>query len=870
MEANTWQNPERPIFAAPFEAPGTAGCDQLEFSPALEAKPSTNLADSPSGLDLHLHIPQISDPEGSASAQLRSARLELPAGLAVNPAAANGLGSCTPSEIGLSIPASERQLLRYDLPPINFPGSFVVTRGGQSTPPISSTASRAEVDAALESLPGMAGNVTVGGAPGGWIVEFTGALAATDVPLLSGTVTDNPSQKIAVTAEGGTYRLETAGQSTTELPFDASASEIQAALRALPSLGLGNLYPGNVFVKSLGSEETTRLYQVVFAEDLNGAEPSLGASSSLTGTGSGVTISRLSSPSQRSLSVVSFRGNAPGTPQFDSAPANCPDTSKLGTVRVDSPEFLDHPLFGSVYLATPGENPFGSLLALYLIVEDPASDIVVKLPARVESDPSTGGLLATLAEAPQLPFEDLTIELFKGSAAPLRTPPNCGVFNVGSELTPWSAPDGARRRPQDSFAIEQGAGAGTCPSDPAAVPDLTRFSAGTLDPSAGTETPFLLKLSRPDGGRALSGIDTTLPPGLLARIAGLAPCPDSALARATSRSGTAEQSDPSCPASSRVGGLDLAAGAGPNPYNLSGAAYLAGPYRGAPVSLALITPVLAGPFDLGTVLTRVALSVDPRTTRVHAVSDPLPSSLDGLPFDLRSVSLHLGSAFARNPTSCYPLAFSGADPRQSTRFQVGDCRRLAFKPKLQIGAKGPVKAGSDPAISASLTNPGERLPANLAAADLLLPRTLRLDRRHLRSPGAVYGDVSATTPLLSEPLKGAVTLGRATSKSVQLNLALHGQFDVDLEGYLQVQKGGTLRVSFDQLPDVPLTKFTLALAGGKQGLIEATRNLCSASSSIAAELTGQNAATYDSKLALRVPCPKKGKQAKSKRGGGSR
>ena len=270
MEVTTWQNPQTPLFAAPFEAPGTNSCDQLEFSPTVEAKPTTNLGDSPSGLDVHLHLPQIQDPEGSASAQLRSVRIDLPAGLEVNAAAANGLGTCSPAQIGLVGISSERQLLRYDLPPINFSGSFTVSHGGKSTAQISSTATRAQVQAAIETLPGLAGNVAIGGAPGGWIVTFNGALAGTDVPLLTGTVTDNASQLIVVTGTGGTFKLEFGGISTQALPFDATATEVQAALRSIPALGLGNLFPGNVFVNPAGAEETTRFYRAIFTGDLNG------------------------------------------------------------------------------------------------------------------------------------------------------------------------------------------------------------------------------------------------------------------------------------------------------------------------------------------------------------------------------------------------------------------------------------------------------------------------------------------------------------------------------------------------------------------------------------------------------------------------
>lgn len=868
MQVSTWQHPERQISAAPFEAPGTNSCDQLEFNPKFEAKPTTNLADSPSGLDVHLEIPQIQASKGSASAGLRDARIDLPAGLTVNPAGANGLSSCTPAQIGLAGVASEQQLLRYDMPPVSYSGSFTVSRGGATTAPISSTATQAQVRAALEALPGLAGNIAIGGAPGGWIVTFVGALAGTDVPLLTGAVTDNPSQAIAVTATGGTYKLGLGAATTSDLPFNATFAEIQAALRQIPALGLGNLFPGNVFVSGPVTDEDTRTYRVIFANDLNGAKPALTASSSLTGPAAGVTITPTDPPSPRGLSVATFGANAPGTPQFNSAPAACPDASQIGTVRVDSPAQLDHPLFGSVYLATPGQNPYGSLLAIYITVTDEASGINVKLPARIDPDPATGRLRVSVAEAPQLPFEDLDIELFKGTAAPLRTPSVCATYTVETLLTPTSAPEGASRRPKDAFTIANGAGAGACPKTAATVPDLTRFTAGSADPSAGIYTPFVLKLTRPDGSLPLGGIDTTLPEGLLAKIAGVPLCSDAALAAAAAHSGAAEARSPSCPAASRIGGLAAAAGAGPAPYNLTGSAYLTGPYRGAPLSLALVTPALAGPFDLGTVVVRVALHVDPQTTRVRASSDPFPASLRGVPLDLRSVALNLDPGFAKNPTSCYPLEFSGA---QSARFQVGDCRKLAFAPKLDLALKGATERGAHPALSATLTNSAKRTTANLAALDLFLPRSLRFDKAHLGTAGTVYGQATATTPLLDQPLRGPLTVRRSAT-STQLIVNLHGQTDLVLAGQLRVSKAGAMRVSFDSPPDVPLTKFTLAMSGAKKGLFKASRNLCAGPNRATAELSGQNAATYDRSVVVKAACPKSGsgKGKRRERGRGER
>jgi hypothetical protein len=882
MRATTWQ-PGEPIFAAPFEAPGAVGCNQLDFNPDIEAKPTTNLADSPSGLDFHLHIPQIQDPEGSAAAHLRSARINLPAGLTVNPAAANGLGSCTEQQIGLIAGSNERQLLRYDLPPISFSGSFRVTSGSQSTAPISATATSAQVAAAIETLPGLAGNIRVGGARGGWIVTFVGALAGTRVPLLTGTVTDNPSQTIAVTATGGSFTLEYGGVATAPLPSEPSAIEIREALRAIPALGLGNIFPGNVFVTDLGREEETSSYQVVFAGDLNGAEPLLSANSSLVGPAAGVTITPVPPSSPRVLSTTSFADDAPGTLQFTPTPATCPESSKIGIVRIDSPAVLDRPLSGYVYLASPGANPFGSLLAIYITVADPTTGISLKLPGRVEADPQTGRLSVTVTEAPQLPFEDLQVELFQGTTAPLRTAVACGTYTVETQMTPWSSPEAAVRRPKDSFTIAGGAGAGACVNSEATAPAVSKFEAGTVDPSAGTYSPFSLTLSRPDGARQLTAIDTTLPAGLLAKMTDVSSCPDAALALAAAHSGAQEQASPSCPAASRVGSVAAAAGAGPAPYNLSGSAYLAGPYKGAPFSLAMITPALAGPFDLGNVVLRAALYVDPRTTRVRAVSDPLPTVLRGIPLDLRSFALNLdAAAFTRNPTSCNALAFSGATPAQSAHFQVGDCGKLAFKPKLELALVGATTRGAHPALKATLSFPAKGASGNLANTSLALPKSLHLVKSRLRSvcsqarfaagscpPASVLGTAKATTPLLGTPLQGSIYLGSNGAKQPPALLVdLNGVIRVMLEGQLQATKAGAVRAAFEDVPDAPISKFVLNINGGKKGVLENAANLCAGPLRAAALFDGHNAVGSEQSLTFAAGCKKAGK-GKSKRGGGA-
>ena len=261
----------------------------------------------------------------------------LPPGLTVNPSSANGLGVCSPEQIGYAGAINQRQILRYDLPPKAFSGTFTVAYGGNETVPIDATATRAEVTQAIETLPGLGGNISVSGAQGSWIVGFIGDLAGTNVPLMAGSVSDNPSQKLTVTGEAGGFTLKYGGVSTKELPFNATAAEIQEALRAIPEITLENLYPGNIFVAATGVKGLTRIYTMIFAEDLAGAQPTLTATNTLTGPEAGAGVIPVPPPPARSLSVAKLGGFAPGTPHFTEDAANCPDAAKVGTVRIDAP-----------------------------------------------------------------------------------------------------------------------------------------------------------------------------------------------------------------------------------------------------------------------------------------------------------------------------------------------------------------------------------------------------------------------------------------------------------------------------------------------------------------------------------------------------
>jgi hypothetical protein len=570
-------------------------------------------------------------------------------------------------------------------------------------------------------------------------------------------------------------------------------------------------------------------------------------------------------------------------PRFSAVPPNCPGASKIGTVEVDTP-LVDHPLPGAVYLAKQSENPFGSLLAIYVTISDPRTGVVVKLPAKVSPDPQSGQLTTTVPESPQLPFEDFKLDFFAGARAPLRTPQTCGAFTTTTSLTPWSAPEsGGPATPSDSFAISSAPGGGGCANSKGALPNNPSFEAGTQSPVAGAYSPFLLRLARQDGSQELKGLNVELPAGLTAKLAGLQECSEAQIAQARARAkpgeGAGEKASPSCPASSRLGTVTVGAGAGPSPIYVSGDAYLAGPYKGAPLSMAIITPAVAGPFDLGAVTVRAALHVDPETAKVSVKSDPIPTILEGIPLDVRSIAVKVDrDQFTLNPTSCEEKALTaealstqGQAASLSNRFQVGNCKDLGFKPKLSLRLKGGTERGDNPAFTATLKMPPRG--ANIARAQVALPRSVFLDQAHIRTictrvqfaadacpKGAVYGYAKAWTPLLDQPLEGPVYLRSSNNKLPDLVADLNGRLQVVLHGKTDSIRGG-IRNTFEGVPDAPASKFVLSLKGGKRGLLVNSRDLCSSTQRARALFEAHNGKALSLKPVLENSC----RQGKEKR-----
>jgi hypothetical protein len=565
---------------------------------------------------------------------------------------------------------------------------------------------------------------------------------------------------------------------------------------------------------------------------------------------------------------------------FNTAPAGCPNASKVGTVSADVPA-LDHRIDGAVYLATQEENPFNSLIALYVVLEDPErSGVVVKLAAKVSPDPVSGQLSTTVSESPQQPVEDFSFDFFEGARAPLRTPARCGPYTTNAQLTPWTAPAGATVSRSSSFQITAGP-TGPCPTGALEA----KLNAGLANPTAATYSPFSLRLTRPDGSDEFAAVDATLPSGMLAKLAGVPYCPEALIAQATARTaprqGATEVASPSCPAASQVGTTTAGAGAGPSPFYTSGKVYLAGPYKGAPISFVAIVPALAGPFDLGVIVNRIAVRIDPETTQATAQSDPLPRILFGVPLDVRDLRVDINrQSFTLAGTSCAEKSVaakvsgvSGTAATVTDRYQLSGCGSLRFKPGLSLKLSGGTKRSAHPALRAVLTYPKGNY-ANVAKAAVALPHSEFLDQAHIRTictrvqfaantcpKGSIYGKARATSPLLDNPVEGPVYLRSSSNPLPDLVLALHGQIDAVAVGRLDSHNGG-IRTSFETVPDVPLSKVVLEMRGGKKGLLVNSRNLCKNTNRATARFSAQNGKSYDFRPVLKDSC--KGKKPKPK------
>ena len=547
-------------------------------------------------------------------------------------------------------------------------------------------------------------------------------------------------------------------------------------------------------------------------------------------------------------------------------PIECPEASKIGTVEVQTPSLPPNSLSGDVYAGAPlSNNPSsGEEFRIFIHAFSDRYGVNVRLKGKVFPNPQTGQLTAEVAENPQATFSSFRLHFNAIGNKVLTLPPTCGQNTATSDMTPWSGQ--ADAKPSTNLVLSNYPGGGNCPKTMAERPFVPTYKANTDSTKGGSYSPFHVTITRKDGEQELKVVNVTLPKGLTGKLAGIPYCPESAIAAAVASSGAAEKANPSCPGESALGTATTQAGTGSNPFKIGGNVYLAGPYKGAPLSLVVVTPSVAGPYDLGTVVVRVALNVNPETAQVNAVSDVIPDVFGGVKLDIRSINLDINrNQFMVNPTNCAAQATTGAingggaDPTNPATFssyavndpfQASECNKLAFGPKLNLKLFGPTKRAKNPRLEAILT--AKKGQANIARTAVTMPHSLFLDQSHIGTvctrpqlsshtcpKASVYGNAEAKSPLLKEKLKGKVFLVSSSHKLPDLLVDLRGQVEIYLRGVISSKHGG-LKTVFNNTPDVPVSKLVLKMKGGKKSLLVNSTNTCAKTQRAVVKIKGQN------------------------------
>jgi hypothetical protein len=551
------------------------------------------------------------------------------------------------------------------------------------------------------------------------------------------------------------------------------------------------------------------------------------------------------------------------------APSNCPDEAKIGTAEIGTPA-LDGPLEGAIYI---GEPKPGDQYRIFLILS--GFGLNAKLVGSVHPDPQTGQLTVVFDELPQVPFETIDVHLFASNRGLMATPNVCTLYRTQALFEPWNTVL-APQTSEQFFGIETGPNGAQCPGP--VRPFHPRLVAGTTNPLAGGFSDFSLKLDRDDGDQFLGDLTFRMPPGFTGDLRGIPYCSDASIAAAARKLGRAEQASPSCPAASQIGTSNVAAGPGLNPFHAVGKMYLSGPLKGAPLSLVAVTPALAGPYDYGVVVVRVALHVDPQTAQVFAASDTVPSIIGGIPIRLRSIQVNIDKPkFTINPTNCSPFTVDsqgigdqGTVTNFSSYFHVVNCASLGFKPKMrikQLGGRKDTKRSRNPALQIDLrTRPGD---ANIRSLSVTLPNAFEIDQRHLgnicsekeltekgcagRTP---IGRATTTTPLLDQPLSGPVFAVSGSGGLPRLAFLLKGQVNI-VPRAVTTTVDGRLKTTVPVVPDAPIGHFSMTVFGGKTGYLINTRDICVHEPRTRVAYAGQNGKSHAETVGVKVACGKK-------------
>jgi uncharacterized repeat protein (TIGR01451 family) len=611
----------------------------------------------------------------------------------------------------------------------------------------------------------------------------------------------------------------------------------------------------------------------------------------------GMTVNPSAGAGLGSCTLSEYEAEEVQTPRA----AGCPNDSKLGTVKVQSPGIKEEGV-GSVFVAQPYENlpafgelkhPGGSLLALYVVIRFPVRGVVVKLAGKVSLDPETGRLTTSFEGLPQLPYSLFVFSFHQGATSPLVTPPLCGSYTVTDEMTPWSNTTLTLTDLSLPFEIGLGADANPCPTG-GVPPFAPQVIAGTLDNDAGSYSPLDVRIVRNDGEQEITGFSTLLAPGLLANLTGVPFCPEADIQRAREKTGTQEEAEPSCPVSSQIGRLLAGAGVGQILAYTQGKVYMGGPFQGAPFSIVAITAAKVGPFDLGTVVVHLPLQINPLTAQASITGAPgeIPHIIDGIVIHVRDIRVYIERPqFTLNPTSCKPLQFtagvigSGANyaiPADADTvtvtdpFEAADCASLQFKPTFKVSTSGKTSKENGASLTTTLTYPPASLgnETNIASVKVELPKRLPSRLSTLQKactaavfetnpadcpPGSIVGSATTTTPILPVPLTGpAYFVSHGGAKFPELVIVLQGDgVTFDLHGETFISKQGITTSTFATVPDVPVGTFQLTLPEGPHSALAANGNLCKTKLTIPTSFTAQNGTTHNQNTKITTTnCPK--------------
>jgi hypothetical protein len=535
---------------------------------------------------------------------------------------------------------------------------------------------------------------------------------------------------------------------------------------------------------------------------------------------------------------IGFTGenHASETLEFTNAKASCPDASKVATVDIHTP-LLPNDLTGFAYVAAQSANPFGTLIALYVVVEDPVSGTLVKLALKVEPDPVTGQLLATAKNTPQLPFEDFKLHFFGGNRAPLATPAFCGGYATSASIAPWSGNEPAAVS-SPPFEINTGPNGSPCQNPLPFGPSLHVSSSNI---QAGAFTPLVTSMGREDGNQALQGVQLREPPGLSGLLSGVKLC------------GEAQANEGTCGPESLIGETTVSVGLGGDPFSVTGGrVYITGPYRGAPFGLSIVNPAKAGPYDLGKgvcdcVVVRASIQVDPTSAALTITTDNtgpyrIPTILGGIPLQIKHVNVTVNRpGFTFNPTNCSPLTVTGtllstegATANLLVPFQVTNCAPLKFTPKITVTTAARASKRNGASLLFKIAYPKgamgsqswfneakfdlpKQLPARLTTIQKACLAEVFESNRGACPSGSLIGHAIVHTQVLPVPLEGPVYfVSHGGAKFPDAVLVLKGYgIAVNLVGETFINgKTGVTSATFRNTPDVPFESIEVTIPSG--------------------------------------------------------